>query len=243
MTGDKLESVKATIAKLITLANNEGATEAEAELAMERAKKLMVKYQLEEATVLREKIQTGVNVEALKESMDCFYYGKFYNWEYKLGWDLPPIFECKGIRGREEYQWETDSKTRQMHVVGMPNDLALVLYFFDYCQNEIARHMEASYPGGGQKVQNSFALGMVSRIIERLTELYERWKEEVSSECTDIVIYKEDAIAKTWKKEFPHTSSHRSSSKPLSKEFLKGRAAGDLVHLSSNLNQLRNGGS
>ncbi len=239
---NKLESVKSTIAKLITLANNEGATEAESKLAMERAKKLMAKYQLEEATVLREKIKTGVNVEAIKESAECYYYGKFYDWEYKLGWGIAPVFECKAIRGMEYYDWDLDSKNRQMHFVGMPTDLALVLYFFDYCQDEIGRHMEAAYASAGQKVRNSFALGMTDRIIERLREFYKRWKEEVSSSCTDIVIYKEDAIQKTWNREFPNTSFHRGGVRPLSKEYLKGRAAGDFVHLSSNLNQIRNGG-
>lgn len=242
MTGADLESVKATIAKLITLANNEAATENEAKVAMERAQKLMAKYQLEEATVLREKISTGVNLEAGKESGDCFYFGKFWNWEYTLGWRIAPVFECKAIRSSEFYDWDSDSKARQMHFVGMPTDLSLVLYFFDYCQNEIARHMELSYPNGGQKVQNSFALGMVARIIERLEEFYKRYQEELRSECTDIVIFKEDAIAKTWKKEFPHSTQHRSSSRPLSKEYLKGRAAGDHVHLSSNLRQVQNGG-
>lgn len=238
MTGDNLESVKATVAKLITLANNDGATENEREVAMERAKRLMAKYQLEEAAVLREKIQTGVNVKAVKEDAECWYYGRLFNWEYRLGWDIAPVFECKAVRGLESYQWETDTKTRPMHFVGMPNDIALVLYFFDYCQNEIARHMEAAYPQAGQKVQNSFALGMVSRIIERLQEFYTRWKEEVSNGCTDIIIYKEDAIDKAYDHHFPKTKKTRGSSKPLSKEFLKGRAAGEHVHLSSNLNQV-----
>lgn len=242
MTGDNIESVKATIAKLITLANNAGATENEARVAMDRAKKLMAKHSLEEAEVLREKIKTGVDVNAVKESADCFYEGKFWNWEARLGWKIAPIFECKAIRGYQQYDWDMDDKMRQMHFVGLPNDLSLVLYFFDYCQDEVARHMEAAYPNGGQRRQNSFALGMVERILERLDEFYKRYQEEMSSACTDITIFKEDAVQRAYEQNFPNARTSTMSSRPLSKEFLKGRAAGEFVHLSSNLRQVQNGG-
>jgi len=237
MTGADLESVKATIAKLITLANNKGATENESAVALDRAKKLMAKYQLDEASVLREKIKTGVSIEAVKETADTYYSGRFFTWEHSLGWRLAPIFECKAVRGREMRD-EDGREYQPMHFVGLPNDMALTLYFFDYCQDEIGRHMESAYPNGGQRVQNSFALGMVSRIVERLDEFYKRYKEEMGANCTDIVIYKEDAIKKTWDREFPFTTLSRTSSRPLSAEYMAGRAAGDRVHLSSNLRQV-----
>jgi CRISPR/Cas system-associated endoribonuclease Cas2 len=238
MTGNNIESVKATIAKLITLANNEGATENESRVAMDRAKKLMAKHSLQEAEVLREKIKQGVDINAVQEDADCYYEGKYWNWEARLGWKIAPIFECKAIRGYQQYDWDTDDKMRKMHFVGIPNDLALVLYFFDYCQDEIGRHMEAAYPNGGQRKQNSFALGMVERILERLEEFYKRYQEEMSADCTDIVIFKKDAVQKAYDTNFPNAKTTHSSSRPLSSEYLKGRIAGDRVHLSSNLSQV-----
>jgi len=238
MTGSDIESVKATIAKLITLANNEGATENEARVAMDRAKKLMAKHSLEEAQVMREKIKQGVDINAVQESADCFYEGKFWNWEHRLGWKIAPIFECQAIRGYKQHDWDVGEEMRQMHFVGIPNDLALVLYFFDYCQDEIARHMELAYPNGGQRKQNSFALGMVERILERLREFYTRYKEEMSSDCTDIVIFKADAVQKAYDAAFPNAKTTRLSSRPLSAEYMKGREAGEHVHLSSNLSQV-----
>ena len=238
MTGSDIESVKATIAKLITLANNDGATENEARVAMDRAKKLMAKHSLEEAQVLREKIKQGVNVNAVREDVDCFYGGRSWNWEARLGWQIAPIFECKAVRGLAPSKWASDEELRQMHFVGIPDDLALVLYFFDYCQDEIGRHMELAYPNGGQRKQNSFALGMVERILERLKEFYTRYKEEMSSDCTDIVIFKKDAVQKAYDTNFPNAKTSRSRTQPLNVDYMKGRAAGEHVHLSSNLSQV-----
>jgi hypothetical protein len=83
---------------------------------------------------------------------------------------------------------------------------------------------------------------MVDRILERLDEFYKRYQEEMSSTCTDIAIFKEDAVMKAYEREFPNAKPSRLSSRPLSKEFLKGREAGNYVHLSSNLRQVQNGG-
>ena len=237
-----IESVKSTIAKLINLANNDGATENEARVAMDRAQRLMSKYQLDQADILRQKIQTGVHVEAVEESAQCFYTGKLENWEHRLGWGIGPIFECYAIRCHEYYDWKLDIKSRNMNFIGLPNDLSLVLYFFDYIQNEVARHMELAYPKEGQKVRNSFALGMVTRILERLREFYTRYQKEMASNCTDIVIYKKDAVDKKRQELYPKTTKSRLNSRPLSKEFLKGRSAGEHVHLSSNLRQVQEGG-
>lgn len=234
-----LDSVKATIAKLITLANNAGATENEAKVAMERAKKLMAKYSLEEASIMREKIKQGIEVEAQYEAVDTYYYSKQTDWEHRLGWGIAEIFECKGVRGHEEYDHEEKDWTRKMHFVGMPNDIALVLYFYDYCQNEIALAMEISYKKNGNvRKKNQFACGMVARIIERLTEFYKRYKEEVSTTTMDIVVYKKDAVDKKYAQVFPNTVPSRLKS-VYSSDYFAGRKAGEHVHLSSNLNQIK----
>ena len=242
MTGNDIESIKATIAKLITLANNDAATENEAKVAMDRAKKLMAKHQLEEAQVLREKIKEGVDVKAVQEDADCYYDGKYWNWEAKLGWQMALVFECKAVRGYQQWDYDADMTMRQMHFVGLPSDLSLVLYFFDYCQDEIGRHMELAYPNGGQRRQNSFALGMVERIIQRLQDFYKKYQAEMSADCTDIVIFKSDAVQKAYNENFPNAKLSRTSSQPLSREYLKGLEAGKHVHLSSNLRQVQNGG-
>lgn len=241
MVADNIESIKATIAKLITLANNEGATENEARVAMERAQKLMAKYELDEAEVLRQKIKRGVKVEAVREDADCFYVGKFFNWEFRLGWDIAKIFDVYAIKtyDNKNFNWDKRQFQPMMSFLGMPNDLSLVLYFFDYCQNEVARHMELAYKT--QQKQNSFAEGMVNRITERLQELYRRYKAEVQASTTDIVIYKDDAIQRAKDEHFPDRMKTRSKRKLLSNEFFHGREAGKHVHLSSNLRQVQNG--
>lgn len=243
MTKTDIESIKATIAKLITLANNPGATENESRVAMDRAQKLMAKYELDEAEILRQKIKQGVKVEAVREDADCYYVGKYYMWEFRLGWDIAKIFDVYAIKtwNNKEFNWEKSQFQPMMSFLGMPNDLSLVLYFFDYCQNEIARHMELAYPT--QQKQNSFAEGMVNRIIERLQVLYTRYKAEVQASTTDIVVFKKDAIQEAKDLHFPDRQKGKSRRRLLANEFHKGREAGKYVHLSSNLRQVQNNGS
>jgi CRISPR/Cas system-associated endoribonuclease Cas2 len=243
MVKSDIESVKATIAKLITLANNESATENEARVAMNRAERLMAKYQLDQAQILREKIKVGVDVSAATVSAKCYYTGKLENWEYRLGHALSKIFECMSVKGRPYREADTNRKARDMYFIGLPNDLSLTLYFFDYCQDEIGRHMELAYPDEGQRVRNSFAVGMVTRIRQRMKELYKRYKELILSDCTDIVIFKDDAIDREKKNAFPHgTSKSYLHTKNIAEEFRKGMEAGNHVHLSSNLRQVQEGG-
>lgn len=238
-----IESVKETIAKLITLANNESATENEARVAMDRAKRLMSKYQLNQAEILRQKIHTGVNVEAIIVKAKMYYTGKLENWEARMAYSLSKIFECYSVRGRPYREAETNRKARDVSFIGLPNDISLVLYFFDYCQDEIARHMELAYPDEGQRVRNSFAVGMVTRIDQRLKEFYTRYKEVIMSSCTDIVVFKDDAIDKKKKEEFPYgTKKQYLRTKNVEEEFRRGLEAGNHVHLASNLRQVQEGG-
>lgn len=243
MTKTNIESIKETIAKLITLANNPGATENESEVAMDRAKRLMARYELDEAEILRQKVKEGVDIEAGKVDADCYYVGKFYQWEYRLGWDMAPIFDVWAIKSedRKNFNWDKRQFQPMMSFVGMPNDLSLVIFFFDYIQNEVARHMELAYPNQ-QRRQNSFAEGMVNQIVERLNELYRRYKEETYTGTMDIVVYKEDAIEKAKDKFFPKRKKGRSKQKLLYNEYFHGREAGKHVHLSSNLRQVQKNG-
>lgn len=246
MNSGDLESVKATIAKLITLANNEGATENEARVAMERATRLMAKHNLNQAEVMMQKVSAGEKLSAVNESADCYYHEASYNWEYKLGWGLAPIFECKGVRSAD-HDWtevingnkKRPTKTYSMAFIGLPEDVALVLYFFDYCQDEVGNQMELTK--FGKRQQNDFALGMVYRILERLEEMYAKVAEEIegSTTCTALIVVKKDAVSERVEQDFPKLKNAPPSKRDIDYgAFMQGRAAGDRVHLGSNRKQV-----
>jgi len=227
--GKSLDSVKATIAKLITLANDKGATPAEAALAMERAEKIMAKYNLTQAEIFREQLKSKGKLSATREDADCYWTERTHSWEAYLANGIALVFESKVviISG-----FDTDHE--KVAFVGMPDDVALCLYFFDYCQNEVGRHMELAY--SKKKEQNEFAWGMMQHIVDRLKELYTRIRE--ASTCTDLIVVKKDAVMETFRDHFPSTRSMNSRRPDNSKAFVDGWIAGGKTHLSSNRDQL-----
>lgn len=239
MDTKKLESIKATIAKLITLANDKGATEGEATAAMERATALMAKYQLDQAEVLSQKIKKGENLDVLQEDADCYYFEPSYNWEYSLGWSIGNIFDCKAIQSQNGYAIVNGKgfPSYKMIFIGLPDDMALVLYFFDYCQNEIGRETELFTQQKGKG--NDFALGMTARIIQRLTEMYTKAAEQTQETCTALIVVKKDAIDKHVAKEFPNLRQGKPIKIKDGSAYMQGVAAGERVTLSSNRQQVK----
>lgn len=238
MDTKKLDSIKATIAKLITLANDKGATKGEAETAMERATALMTKYQLDQAEVLSQKIEKSETLDVLQEEADCYYFEQSFNWEYSLGWSIGNIFDCKAIRSRNGFAATNDKffPAYKMIFIGMPDDIALVLYFFDYCQNEIGRETELFTKL--KRKGNDFALGMTTRVIERLTEMYKKAAEQTQETCKALIVVKKDAIDKHVAKEFPHLRKDKATKIKDTSAYMQGVAAGNRVSLSSNRRQV-----
>lgn len=239
MDTKKLESIKATIAKLITLANDKGATQGESETAMERATALMAKYQLDQAEVLSQKIKKGENLDVIQEEAECYYFESSYNWEYSLGWSIGHIFDCKTIQSRNGFAVVNDKyfPSFKMIFIGLPDDVALALYFFDYCQNEIGRETELFTQQ--KRKGNDFALGMSARIIERLTEMYKKVAEQTHETCTALIVVKKDAIDKYVKEEFPSLRKGKPIKIKDYTAYMQGVAAGERVTLSSNRRQVK----
>lgn len=241
MDTSKIESIKATIAKLITLANDSGAHAGEAETAMERATSLMKKYNLDQAQVMMQKVKEGDSLSAVEEKATCYYNERSYDWEHVLAWGMSPIFDCKSIRLNTPRI--IDGKLNQfysMSFIGMPDDIALCLYFYDYCQNEVGLAMEKFT----SKIRegNDFALGMVHRIIERLNEMYKKVKEQTSTDenCTALIVVKKDAITDFVKDKYPTLTTRNQSTRRVdANAYAQGRAAGERIILSSNRRQVK----
>jgi len=227
----------------MALANDKGATSAEAELAMYRATKIMEKYKIEMAEVqAKRKTTRSVDEMTDREDADCFFYSKGHsNWEFNLAWGIAPIFEVECIQTWGKWYVNPRSKKYdcdpKMAFMGVPEDVALVVYFFDYCQNEIGRACEIY--DKRIKVQHTFAMGMVGRILLRLRELYKRVKENLPSDCLEIALYNKDLAKNRRDLEFPITKRAKGGPRiRFDEHYLNGVNAGKHVHLSSNRDQV-----
>jgi len=236
------ENTIAKISKLLALANDDGATPAESELAMKRATQIMGKYKIEMAEVQSKRKSTkSVDEMTDREDADCYFYSKGYsNWEFNLAWGISPIFDVECVQTWGE--WKYNPKKRKndcdpkMAFMGVPEDVALVLYFFDYCQNEIGRACEVY--DKRVTVQQTFAIGMVGRICHRLRELYKRVRENLPSDCMDIVLYNKDLAKNRKDLEFPLTKIHKGPRTKYNEHYFNGIKAGKHLHLSSNRDQV-----
>jgi len=244
MNKEVRENTIRKVAKLIALANDSGATGPEAELAMKRAEQIMTKYAIEMTEVMSKR-KTKMSVEEMttREDADCWYYSKGYSdWELTLGWGISPIFNVESIMCHNA--WDVDKRTGKfeaqpkMAFMGVPEDVALVVYFFDYCQNEIGVACEIY--DKRVTIQNNFAKGMVGRIIDRLKTLYKRVSENLPADCTAIVLYNKDLAKGRKNKEFNPKSlvRHRGTSTKMNQDYINGVKAGDNLHLSSNRDQV-----
>ena len=227
----------AKVAKLIALANDEGATKAESELAMKRAEQIMQKYHIAMTEVMSKRKKKNLSVEDMttREDADCYFFSRGYSdWELFLGAGIAATFNVEAVHTQD---WVNFEQFHKLAFMGVPEDVALVVYFFDYCQNEFVRASEIY--DKMITVQNNFARGMVDRILFRLETLYKRVERTMSAECTDIVLYSKDLAASRKQKEFPDCRIYYGRKKKFDQHYENGVDAGDRVHLSSNRDQIR----
>jgi len=222
--------VIAKIQKLITLSMDDGATPHEREAASRMATKLMTKYNIQVLSTKTKDDMTTDNVE--HTTVDMFYagHGDRLNWEAYLSDAVSTPFGVRVI-------WSKGYGHGTVHFVGMPEDVDLALYFFEYLQIEIDVQGNEFFPRHKLK-RNDFGIGMVARIRERLMDLYRRVHQELPSDCKALVVYKDKAVTDKVKQLFPRTRSNRAKPNIDRQAYSKGWVAGGGVDLSSNREQI-----
>ena len=95
--------------------------------------------------------------------------------------------------------------------------------------------------GMGRADRNTFAHGMVNRILGRMEHLYKKRQEMKTSESLALVPVKKEAVEKFFKSIYPVTRKTRASSGSGSRSsWEKGQIAGDRVSLSNGVNGAAN---
>lgn len=160
------------LAKLLALANDHGATEAEAQLAMEMAQRIMAEHNL-----------TTAEVEARGgqgESRDDIHLeGKaMYDYQQQLMSVLGTVnFSLVLIRRKLTGKRDMPTGYR---IIGRKSNVAAVVNMFEYLNETINRLIRDKYPSRETLSRHamSWKFGVSQRLQERLTERHEKMLEE-----------------------------------------------------------------
>ena len=224
--GKSEEKIIDLIAKLLVLAADDGATEAEKKNAMEKAETIMLKYNIDQArrVLTKEKVESN----GASDTKVQFFAG--CRWEQELGWGIARAFECRGV-----------GFTGYMTFIGIKEDLELVVYFFNRLLRYINSAGRKAYPRSKAN-QRAYCLGMSIRVVERLKELYANVAKRMPNECMALIVVKKDAIAKRMDELFPRGlgKARRISTSQYNPALNAGYRDGAKVSLHSNRVQVRN---
>lgn len=217
----KKEQVMETVIKLMTLSKDHAATENERQVALDKATMLMTKYGIQTIqSKSKEQLSSTDSVEDTVIEMFYGHKGSHATWEILLGIACTKPFGVMFIKVDDT-----------LHFFGMPEDLELSVYFFNYLQMEIDVQSHDLYPKHSSK-RNSFGRGMANIIYERMMELYHRVQQATPSDCRALIVVKDKAVTERFNQKYPHTHTKKSSARMDNDAYRKGVIAGQQVDLS-----------
>jgi hypothetical protein len=216
----------AKIRKTLALAENAGATPAEAIRAATQAEALLRKYNLEMADIIME--QTTDEDVQVDEFSPNYRPGKVYKsippWVQSIAVVTAKLYDCHARFGLDR---KTNGQT--FRLFGYSTDLQVCRWTIDYLTKAIYNNTPTVH---GTTYANDFRKGATSEICRRLRELKTAQKAEyeTSSSGTALVVFKEAAIVKKFG-DFTYKSSSMKTSTSGASE---GRAFGATVNITTN---------
>lgn len=186
-----IEKVKGRIKKLINLSKDAGATEAEAERAMEKAMALMAEYQLTAQQV--DRASTAPNSAGDIEMEDVF--GNFSPWKRIIFNATASLYMCDS--------WQSG---KTVVIIGESQNIEIAKQMADHFI-AIGEALASQRKGNGRSFIDAFKKGFASRLAQRLRERKaEAQKQEVTNSTgTALVlanVYDKNDLALTkWKRE------------------------------------------
>lgn len=208
---------------LLALAEGKGATEAEAQLAMEHAQALMLKHSLTVATV---EASGGTKEARLKDQTSK---NLMFKWQRQLFEVVAKVNFChfslvyKRTASGEEIAGGYEIIGRQSNVIAARN-------MYEYLAQTIARlvKQECGTSSSAQftKYANSFRLGCVDRLSDRLRERHEAKVEEESRTAREQNTAARHPSATTVNALVVIASDYQQTERDLNNDLLNGWAPG-----------------
>lgn len=193
----ELDKIKDKIRKLIALASSP--VEAEAKLAMQKAGELMAKYELSISEIRQAE---GRDILDMIKNVTIDGIGeKRRGWESVLSLAIAKAFDSDIVLSS---RWNDDEGCYQWTIViiGHESDVDLVVYFHKFLRRYIWGMARMEY--NTVKDRESYCLGVVATISDRLKEMYKKKEDVMDSTCTALVLVKKDAVAEKKHNMFPN---------------------------------------
>jgi hypothetical protein len=218
----KTQDMVAKILKLLELGDaDKNSNPHEREMAQKKAAQLMAEYSLSFVDLREGKPRadsfTRIDIDGSEEKM--------VHWEGTLAHCIGRVFDCRVISlgGNRSYDpWK-------LAFLGAKTDIEIAIFFFKYLRRTVGVMSESI--SDRVKVQDSYAMGMVTTIDTRLEELFKKRDEFIPSDCKALVIQKKDDVNKFTESQFKHLRPIRHETIH-DHNYEKGRADGQRVNLS-----------
>lgn len=231
-----IDSIAAKVRALLSKTVENGATEAEAMMAMKKAGDIMAKHNLTMSEIeLRD-------IEYVTSMIDTGRCGS--NAMKFVVQAIADFCDCQVYRGRH---FGKGGKKRTVHYYffGSETDTLIAEYFFDLVQNsmdvESAKFKKTDVyaaaefrSGGRRRASNSFEIGFAARIAERLRDMK---RGQTEGTGTDLIVLKAQLVEDAFNKEGPKLSTTKTTTPYNPGSFAQGDAAGRKVALNTGMAQ------
>lgn len=214
MTDTLIEKIR----KLMDRTTSKGATEAEAESAAKIAAKLMEQYRIQEAEIFgikEENIEVKTIMSKSSNQNKCIWKGELLNAICKVN-------SCRAM-------WMGPS----LLAIGHCSNIENVEYLYSHLVKQVDILAKVSSVGMGKSYANSFRIGMVRRILDRLLEGWTEARNESNSRAI-VLLDKKDMEVNEYIKNIA-TGKYKANIKIDKSAFHKGYAAGGNVSLNKEL--------
>lgn len=191
---DKLSKIIKQINQLFALANSSPYPE-ECALAIEKARVLMLKYQISE-----EQLNSKTQEEIIE--IDFNVIKSAMNYTIQIAHYLSKAFNCKSIMVKRNVGLEQIKFENSLRFIGSKSDIAVCTYVYCcVCSILDVKVTEYCKDHKGKRIKHDFSLGFIEAVCLKLSQIYEEnnKKEFNSSELEQInalVVIKNDLIVK-----------------------------------------------
>lgn len=177
------------IKKLLSLASNASINEKEALVANTEAQKLITRHQIDEAEL---NSKNKYDIELIYARIDTKNKSDIL-WKNRLVSYLAEVNNCQFIVSKQDREetlssilTDTDSDNKYRCTVytifGSKNNVELIQILFDLISNQIEYLAKNKFSGKGKSESNSYKLGVVTTVGQRLRETKQNIIDEFVSE-------------------------------------------------------------
>lgn len=236
MTTENLDNVMRRVQKLLAIANDGRGSPEEAAAAAGMAERIMAKYQIEHADLVKKDLATGSNMETVNVVVTAKTNGTKVKavpaWADMLAYAVSMLHD---VGAAKAFTLEGEMCVRYYGYSADVKVAAWTLGYLVHTVNQLCATFRSNpvYQIGGRTAMNSYRMGVVSSIIRMLQERTAAKRQEATSTGTSLMVLKRDAIAEHFGSRVVtgRKIKTRDSTDPMA--FLMGRNDGRSVQIAA----------